>query len=237
VADLDGGSDPPLASIVWRPAHRLIASRYPPIDLFERVADPADWEALYALESLTNPRLRDEAGDIALVPREERVSGPGASILMAPFTHLNPNGSRFADATFGALYAAESVATAIAETRHHRERFLAATREPATAVELREYRIDVQADLHDLRGSTEQARFAAVYDRDNYAASQALGRRLRAAGSDGLCYRSVRREGGECVAVFTPRRLSNVRQGSHFRYQWNGARIDAVYELRLTDPE
>ena len=85
------GVTPPLARIVWQPSWRIVPSRFPPIDLFERIADPADWDALIELESLTNPRLRDEVGDIALVPAAERISGPGASAIMAAFTHLNPD--------------------------------------------------------------------------------------------------------------------------------------------------
>ena len=82
----------------WPRAWRIIASRHPPIDLFERLTpDPAIWEALIALEELTNPRVRDEVGDIALVAPEDRVSGPGASYVMASFTHRNPKGSRFSD--------------------------------------------------------------------------------------------------------------------------------------------
>ena len=66
-------------SVNWPRAWRIMASRYPPIALFERLtADPAIWDALIALEQLTNPRVRDEVGDIALVPPDERVSGPGA---------------------------------------------------------------------------------------------------------------------------------------------------------------
>ncbi len=54
---------------------------------------------------LVNPRLRNEAGAIHLVPPEERVTGPGATWVMAPFTHFNPNGSRFSDGTYGVYYA------------------------------------------------------------------------------------------------------------------------------------
>lgn len=220
-------------AVQWRPGFRLVASRFPPIDLFERVADPADWEALHALESLTNPRVRDASGEISLVPVADRVAGPGATILMAPFTHLNPAGSRFADATHGALYLADTLETAIAETRHHRERFLRATREPATEVELRCYLIDLAAMLHDLRGRAADARYAAAYAPDDYTASQALARALRAAGSDGIVYDSVRRSGGVNVAAFRPRLASNVRQSVHLRYAWNGERITHVYELKL----
>jgi hypothetical protein len=47
----------PTRQIDWSQAWRIIASRYPPIDLFERLTpDPAVWEALMALEQLTNGR-------------------------------------------------------------------------------------------------------------------------------------------------------------------------------------
>src|SRR5579872_4684057 len=67
--------------IAWRPCWRIVPSRFPPIDLFERIAEPGDWDALIALESLTNDRIRDEIGNIALVPPDERISGPGASVI------------------------------------------------------------------------------------------------------------------------------------------------------------
>lgn len=216
--------------VEWQPCYRIIPSRFPPIDLFERIAPPEDWEALIALESLTNDRIRQEVGDISLVPVEERVSGPGASVIMAAFTHLNPSGSRFADATFGAYYAAADVDTAIAETKFHREEFLRATKEGPISIEMRVYLADLSADLHDIRG--RQADMAEVYAADDYGASQALARRLRGKGSSGIAYDSVRREGGECVALFRPKVLGNVRQDAHLLYKWNGAEIGQVYELR-----
>jgi hypothetical protein len=214
----------------WQPCHRIIPSRYPPIDLFERIAPPEDWEALIALEALTNDRIRQEVGDISLVPVAERVSGPGASVVMAAFTHLNPAGSRFADATFGAYYAAADVGTAIAETRFHREEFLRATKEPPINIEMRVYLADLSADLHDIRGYREV--LPDVYRDDDYGASQSLARRLRQDGSAGIAYDSVRRTGGQCVALFRPAMLSHVRQGAHLIYKWNGAEIGQVYELR-----
>ena len=77
--------------------YRVILTRYPQISLFERVSNPQDWDVLYAVESLTNPRLRDEVGDIRLVPPEDRVYGDGASWIMAAFTHppVDGRGGRF----------------------------------------------------------------------------------------------------------------------------------------------
>jgi hypothetical protein len=217
--------------ITWTPSWRILPSRFPPIDLFERLADPGDWDALIEIESLTNDRIRDEVGNIALVPTPERVSGPGASVIMAAFTHLNRDGSRFTDGSFGVFYAADTLATAIAETRYHRARFMAATRQPRMELDMRVYVVDLDAALHDIRGMRDV--LPEVYAPADYAASQALARRLRAAGSAGIAYESVRQAGGACAAVFRPRCLSNVRQERHLCYVWDGARIGLVYEKRM----
>ena len=62
-------------------------------------------------------------------------------------------------------------------------------------------------------------------------ASQKLGRLLRDAGSNGIAFDSVRRDGGECVAIFRPRLVQNVRQSVHLRYAWDGNSIANVYEI------
>jgi len=217
--------------VKFAPCHRIVASRLPTINLFERVADPADWDALYKLEAMTNPRLRQEVGELSLVPVADRVTGPNASVVMAPFTHLSPPGTRFTNGHFGAYYAAESVDTAIAETRFHRENFLRATSQPPIELEMRCYLADVACELHDLRG--RRMEMPDVYDPASYAASQKLGRELRDSGSNGIAFDSVRRNGGECVAIFRPRLLQNVRQSVHLRYSWDGNAISEVYEIRV----
>ena len=220
----------PVVRIEWEPCRRIIPSRFPPVQLFERVTDPQELEAILELESLTNPRLRDDAGDIRLVPPDERIGGPGTSIIMAAFTHLNPEGSRFSDGVYGVFYAANNLDTAIAETKHHRERFMRATAQPHMELDMRVYLVDLAGDLHDLRG--QKPAYPLVYHDDDYAAGQSLARALRNDGSNGIAYDSVRREGGECVAVFRPHLLSNGRGERHLCYVWDGERIVAVYEKR-----
>lgn len=215
-----------ISLVEWTPCHRLVPSRYPPIDLFERVADPRDWEAVMLVESLTNTRLRDQVGEISLVPAEHRVSGPGSSYIMASFTHLS-HGGRFSTARFGAYYAAAAVGTAIRETVHHRERFLRATAEPPTEIDMREVQADLRGQLHDVRGLGGSE--PALYHESSYVASQAYAAKLHAAGSAGIVYDSVRDRGGECVAVFIPRLLGNARQGAHYCYVWDGERISDYY--------
>ncbi|MCR4268315.1 RES family NAD+ phosphorylase [Nitratireductor sp. ZSWI3] len=215
---------PPLAAIDWPGAVRIIRSAYPPIDLFEDIADPADWPLLISAEQKTNPRLMETIGNLDLVPQERRVSGPGASWLMAPFTHVSPDRpSRFSDGRYGVLYVAGAFETALFETVHHHARFMAATGESAGwTSQFREIVLDVAAELHDLRGGG----FEPALEPDDYSHSQALAAGLRAAGSEGLAYPSVRHEGGECVGLFYPDTAANPMQGRHIDYHWNGERVD-----------
>lgn len=224
----------PVAPVRWQPCFRVVPSRFPPIDLFERVADPADLEAVFALEALTDDRVRDAVGELSRVPPEERVTGPGAGYVMAPFTHVPPGGGRFSDGTFGAYYAARTRETAVVETSYHRARFLAATREPPMELDMRVLVATLDAALHDVRG--RGATLPALYDPDDYGASQAFARAVRGAGSQGVAYDSVRHAGGECVAVFRPRALARCRQAAHLAYVWDGARIAFVYEKRSFRP-
>jgi len=221
--------DIPLSRVMWRPCWRIVSSLYPPQGLFDRVARPEDLETVLAIEGLTNDRIRQEAGDISLVPVEERISGPGTTPIMAAFTHPNPSGSRFADATYGVYYAAKSIDTAVSETRFHKERFLRATNEAPIEVDMRGYACDIDADLHDLRGHRESR--PDVYDPDPqaYGTAQALARSLRANDSNGIVYDSVRDPDGECIAVFRPGLLSPTLQGQHFCYVWDGEAISTIY--------
>lgn len=220
----------PITFTEWTPAWRIIPGRFQPIQLFERVTEPQDLEAIFELDALTNPTRRNEVGNLHLVPPIDRISGPGTKIIMAAFTHLNPNGSRFSDGIYGVFYAAKDLDTAIAETRYHRERFMRATAQPRMEFDMRVYLVNLEGELHDLRGqSTTQP---LIYDTDNYAPAQRLGSSLRETGSNGIAYDSVRRIGGECAAVFRPPILSNVRQERYLCYVWDGNRIALVFEKR-----
>jgi len=223
----------PVSAVRWQPCYRIIPSRVPPIGLFEAVADPADLEAVFRIEAMTNDRLREEVGELTLVPAEDRVAGPGTSPIMAAFTHLNLAGDRFTDGSYGVFYASLTIETAIAETMHHRTRFLEATEELAQEIDMRVYAVDLDADLHDIRAMRDS--HPGSYHPTSYAMSQELGRALRDAGSDGVVYRSVRDEGGECAAVFRPRLLSNCRQERHLCYVWDGRIISTIYEKKSLD--
>lgn len=217
---------PPLKRVRWNHAFRIVPSRFPPVGVFDRIADPADLDVLFAIEAMTNPRLREEAGALRQVPPDRRISGPGSTPVMAAFTHLNPGGSRFSDGSWGVFYAARSLLTAVEETVFHREQFLAATGEPPCELEMRCYRTSVDCKLHDLRGG-----WPAAHAPDSYLASAALAGTLRAAGSNGIVYDSVRQAGGECLAAFYPDVVAPCVQAQHLMYRWDGTRIAQVLEV------
>lgn len=224
---------PPVKRIRWSHAFRIVPSRFPPVGVYDRIAAPADIDALFAVEALTNPRLREEADALKLVPKEHRISGPGSTPVMAAFTHLNPEGSRFSDGTWGVFYAAHSVATAVEETVYRRERFLAATAEPPCSIQMRCYRTSVDSRLHDIRGG-----WKAEHDPDAYVASVKLARTLRDDGSNGIVYDSARHPGGECLAAFQPDVVAPCVQSQHLVYRWDGSRIAQVLEVsELSRPQ
>jgi hypothetical protein len=220
----------PSCRVQWSHAWRVIASRYPPIRLFERLTpDPAVWDALIALEQLTNPRVRDEVGEIALVSPDERVSGPGASYVMAAFTHVNPNGSRFSDGSFGVYYAAAALETAIAETVFHFEAFARDSADPPRSEDMRVLVGTVAADFEDV-AALPAAERRAILDPGSYAASQAYAKLIRVSGANGVAYPSVRHADGQCLGAFQPRAVGIPHQERHLKYRWNGDRVDRYFD-------
>lgn len=228
---MTGPADVPVAALRWPGARRIIRSIFPPIDLFEDIADPEDWPLLIAAETKTNPRLMESLGNLDLVPPGRRVWGEGASFLMAPFTHASRDRpSRFSDGSYGVLYAARRFETALAETIHHHARFMAATAQaPGWTSQFRELVLDIAGDLHDLRGRGPGT--APLLDPDAYDVPRAFAARLRADGGQGIAYPSVRHAGGECAALFYPDLARRVIQGRHLDYHWDGGRVDLVREL------
>ena len=208
--------------------YRVILSRYPQINLFERVSSPEDWEVLFAVESLTNPRLRDEVGDIRLVAPEDRVYGDGASWIMAAFTHppVDGRGGRF-NRDFGIYYCSTDESVAIAESSFHRARFLRESRIETMAIEMRVIRAHLgPATFHDVRYLED----SAIYDLDDYGESQRAGYALKNTKSFGIYYQSVRVE-GECMGIMRPKVLSDAIHWRYLRYHYEAGDIVKVESL------
>jgi hypothetical protein len=226
---------PPLTRVRWAGTCRLIPTRYPSVGLFDRVTAPEDLEAILELDAWTNDRISNELGLLHTIPKEEWVTGrPMASIVMAAFCHPPLGGARFSDERRGAWYAGRTLATALAESVHHRTREIAEVGHFDTRMQLRLYHADFAAPFHDVRA---RRAFAELYDHDSYERSQAFARQLLDSGSNGVVYRSVRHERGECIACFRPPLVQNVRVAAHYEYRWEGSRVPRVVRLAAGDEE
>lgn len=220
-------SSPRTTKIDWPRARRIIATRFPPIDLFEDIADPEDWPLIVEAEMKTNPRLSESIGQLDLVPAEHRVAGTGASLVMAPFTHVSTDWpGRFHDGTFGAFYTANRFETAVAETTFHRASIYRASKEkPGWFAQFRELIGRVRNRFHDIR---DDAQFVTALNPNDYSDSNALARRLRTEGSNGIVFPSVRDPEGECLAAFRPNAVSIPVSGRLLAYHFDGHRIDLI---------
>lgn len=215
--------------------YRLVNSKFPPISLFDDVADADEFEILYQLQARTNPRLLNEAGRIEQLPRNEIPFGiTGCSYAVAPFTHVNPAGSRFSAGSYGVLYLADAMPTALAEVRHHQQSYW----QGVSGLEFErivlrglscQFIQHGMADISDLPGQHP------VYALDDYSASHILGSAARESGLPGLKYRSVRKNGQHCWALFTPGPVRSIVQSSHYEMIWDGRQIASVSRISLPE--
>lgn len=218
-------AEPRAVTLRWQKIYRIVASRHPPVNVFEGIVPARQLDLAWFIEGLTNDRLRDASGEAPVMPDEDRVQGPGASIVMAAFTHIGFP-SRFSDGSYGVYYAAHSLETSVRETAYHRGRFLAATREASCEIDMRAYVSRPLQPFLDIRGP----RFNHLHRPDDYETPQAYAKPLREQGHWGFVYRSVRHEGGECIAAFKPQAVSIPVAGAALAYVWDGGRISKVYE-------
>ena len=198
--------------------------------MFEDTLDPADLEIAFALESLTNDRLRDAAGLLCRVRPEDRLCGEGSTVVMAAFTHIG-RASRFTDGTYGVYYCASSVEAAIAETCFHQEQFWRATQEASIEITLRTYINRVLQPMIDVRAVPELHQPSP----SSYGICQDFARPLRENLAWGLLYNSVRLAGHECVAALRPPALSLPVQGQHFRYVWDDKTQAIAWVLQVSE--
>jgi len=149
----------PDLSHIAQTTHRLIASRWPTIGVFDRVGSTAvDIRAAYELEMLTNDRLHVPFERLHELPESEWMVGtPNANIVMAAYLHADEAGGRFTDGALGAWYCSFDLQTAIVETVfHHTRRLSHSAAGFYQTIQMRELRADVDATFHDLRGMQQE---------------------------------------------------------------------------------
>lgn len=208
-------------------SYRMVNSKFPPVTLFDDVMDVEDFETAYALQALTNPRVLNELGDLTLIPTQSIPFGiKGVNYATAPFTHVNPEGSRFSDGSFGMLYLADTTETAIKETRYHQERYFRNIDGlHYDTVDMRCLKVHFSAELIDVTTMN------SVHVVDDYSAARVLGMQVKKSGEAGLQYCSVRNEGSLCWGLMSPIYVESVVQTQHFEFIFDGNKIAKVREL------
>lgn len=211
--------------------HRLIPSKYNAdgASVLVRIADgDAHLNDLFDLDNATNDRLLAENNLLPGIGIHELVFGvPYFRIVNAAFCRAHPLGSRFNGPERGAWYAGFELETSQAEVAFHKSVELAEVDWFEEEVTYDDYLADFSAAFHDIRGDTQVAECLAP---DSYLASQGLAQQLLDAGSLGVIYPSVRREGGTCIACFRPALVGNVRRNRTYRFVWKGEPEPAISE-------
>ena len=215
-------------------AYRLVNSKFPPIAIFDDVASQEEFDDLYAVQSLTNPRLQNDIGQLNLVPESERPYGiRGCSYALAPFVHLNPDGSRFSNGDYGVFYCADNVMTAIAETRYHQEKYFQKVESlKYDRIVMRALKATFNARLENITAP----KFTPLHAPDDYSQAQQFAATLRKSAGEGILYASVRSVGNECYALFSPKRITDVIQTEHYEFIFDGTGISLVNKLIAMGP-
>lgn len=199
--------------------YRLIPSRFPPIDIYQRIASPENWGGLHAIEEMTNPRVREREWLTGL-NRVDLGSPRFQNWNHAPFAYLNPEGSWLLDPFFGVLELSDTLQTALASSIRKRELFLARTSEPPLDLDMRVLGHRVSGNFIDLTGIdadlTQNARWQ-------------IGEDALRSGADGALFMCPYRRGAKCVSVFKGDALGKSNQQDHYRFVWDGTAIRTVY--------
>lgn len=187
----------------WFPAVRLVGADWPPVVEIEAARTPAELDGAMVLIGRTDPARRSMARAWEALPVPDRRYGPGASDAMTPYLFAAPG--RFSDIGAGAFYAAESIDTALAEALHHRARAFARSGAGLSRARFRHLHTDLSLSVTDVRG--RRAASPGLYDPADAGtpATREHAASMRADGSHGIAYDSLRRPAGQCVAVFHAR--------------------------------
>ena len=210
-----------LADIRQDVARNVVSLRHSQ-DLFDDLsADPAEWLLAQRVEDEIKPPVYRSRMPIIDRPFED---AQWFSAITWPFRHWRAG--RFSDGSFGVWYGSESVETTVFESAYHWYRGLlgdAGYDRQGVIAERRVYRVACSAALLDLRRAADA--HPDLLHPSDYAFCQSVGARIHREGHPGLLTQSVRRPGGENLAIFNPGVLSNPRQNGHLTYRLEDRQI------------
>ena len=201
---------------------RNIVSLFESQDLFDDLTDnPAEWLLAQSVEDEVKPHLYRSRTPIIDRPFED---AEWFNAIGWPFSHWQA--SRFSDGTYGVWYGADSIESTVYESAYHWYRGLlcdAGFEREAVVAERKVYWVTCKAALLDFRKAA--LAHAELLHPSDYEFTQMVGARIHREGHPGLLIQSVRRPGGESVAVFNPAVLSNPSLSCQLTYRLEGGRI------------
>lgn len=211
----------PLADFQQDVARNIVSLRRSQ-DLFDDLTDdPAEWLLAQKVEDEVKPPMYRSAAPVIHRPFED---ADWFNAIAWPFRHWQA--SRFSDGAYGVWYGSDTVETTVHESAYHWYRGLlcdAGFERETVIAERKVYSVACSAALLDFRRATQN--HPDLLHPTDYSFPQAVGARIHREGHPGLLIQSVRRRGGENVAVFNPGVLSSPRLNCQLTYRLQGDRI------------
>lgn len=202
--------------------YRLIPSRFPPVEVYQRLGAPEFGELAKRIEDLSNPRLKARSWAISMGGAPE-TSPAVQNWNQAPFAYPNPEGSTWLSEAFSVLEVAGSKRGALARAVLRREMFLARTDEPAMGVDMRMFVTPVAGEFVDLTGEPSKL---------DIKERRKLGADLYAKESiKGILFTPIEHPKLRALAIFQADVLGRTVQSEHYRFVWDGQRIVSVYDF------
>ncbi|MGO6690742.1 RES family NAD+ phosphorylase [Rhizobium johnstonii] len=203
---------------------RLIPSKFPTIDVYERLGPQAVRDEAVRLEELTNPRLISKARILAA---SEGMSPPASVQLQnwnhAPFTYPNIEGSYLLPSPFPVLELASDIKGALARAILRREAFLSRTADPPQGLDMRVISNSVVGTFVDLRATPDKLDHQAIWS---------IGKDLYNGGAMGALFTIPEILGSQFAAIFSKACLvESAVQAAHYRFQWDGNSISKIYDF------
>lgn len=203
--------------------YQLIPSRFPPIDVYERLELPTLRAAALELEQKTNPRL------VAMKHHEKATGlkgGPANHQFQnwnhAPFVYKNPEGTYFLGPAYGGAEMAADLTVALLFALQRREEFFSCTAEEPLGQDMRVLSRRVTAKFTDL---------SALDPAMSQAERWKIGQKLHDDGATGIIYRRADYGEARFVTVFDGKLLGRALQGDHYRFVWDGKAIKSIYDF------
>jgi hypothetical protein len=202
--------------------YQLIPSRFPTIEVYERLGDADLQNVAKELEARTNPRL----AAIDQLPAKPKPGDKAANQYQnwnhAPYAYKDPRGTHFLGPTHGALEVATDVKNALSFALLRREEFLGATGEPAMSLDMRMFTRRIAGTFTDL------TKLDPELPRDE---RWTIGHALWGGGVSGVLFCRPGFGAHRFLSVFDGSLLGRALQATHYRFVWDGRNVRSIYDF------